>query len=108
MNGKGKADENGTTGLSTEDKRKLREQRRANRGAGAVADWTSCDGGLLRSLVAAVSESGFALMLGFTRDRGAYTIRVVGDEDAEPVYVRSTEEVDTALQGLLYIYDDKA
>jgi hypothetical protein len=104
MNGKAKARANGTTGFSDDAKRKLREERRAARGTGSIADWSSCDAGLLRELLGLVAGCGFALMVGYTRDRGAYTIRVVGDDAAEPVYVRATEEIDTALQDLIFIY----
>jgi len=104
MNGKAKARANGTTGLSDDAKRKLREERRAARGTGSVADWSSCDPNLLREFITLVGDAGFAAMCGYTRDRGAYTIRVIGDDAAEPVYVRATEEIDTALQDLIFIY----
>jgi hypothetical protein len=104
MNGKAKAGANGASKLSDDAKRKLREERRAARGTGSIADWSSCDEGLLRELLALVAGSGFAFMAGYTRDRGAYTLRVIGDDAAEPIYVRATEEIDTALQDLIFIY----
>jgi len=100
---KSKASANGSTGDAA--RAKQREERRRNRGTGSVCDWSSADSGLLREAIQRVTDCGFAITFGYTRDKGSYTIRVIGDDNAEPIYVRSTESVDTTLQEIVYIYE---
>jgi hypothetical protein len=102
-NGKGKVST--ATVVSGDEQRRIRAERRKQKGQFGVADWGSADASKLLRAIERVSGSGFAFMCGYTRDRGSYTIRVVGDEDAEPVYVRATEEIDLALDGIAEIYE---
>lgn len=74
--------------------------RRANRGSGDVADWGSVDGKLLVDTVAAVAAHGWAITLGYTREGGAYTVRVLGDDSFETEYIRPTEDINLYLRCL--------
>lgn len=75
-------------------------QRRKNRGSEDIADWGGCDAGKLRDAVANVTRHGYALLIGYTRQQGAYTVRIVGLEGVEPDYIRPTEDIDLYLTGL--------
>ena len=101
-NGKGKV--SAAANVSPDEQRKIRAERRKQKGRWEEADWGGCDGELLRSALERVASAGFAFMCGYTRDKGSYTIRIVGDEDAEPIYVRATEDIDVALAGIIEIY----
>lgn len=74
--------------------------RRKSRGSGDVADWGGCDGEKLRAAIANVTKRGYALLIGYTRAQGAYTVRIVGLEGVEPDYIRPTEDLDLYLEGL--------
>jgi hypothetical protein len=104
------ANERKATGSATSKQRDASKAeqiaaRRRKRGTGEVADWGACDSGKLRAAVEAVTSHGFALMLGYTRDAGAYTIRIVGLDDVEPDYVRPTEDIDVFLEALALDFD---
>lgn len=77
-----------------------RAARRKHRGNGTVSDWSSCDSGKLRTAIANVSDKGFAVMLGYTRDRGSYTIRIVGGDEQDADYIRASEDIDYYLECL--------
>lgn len=74
--------------------------RRKARGSGEIADWGSVDGALLQQCVERVTKHGYALLVGYTRDQGAYTVRVVGLENVDADYIRPTEDINLYLTGL--------
>lgn len=78
-----------------------RSIRRQNRGNSDVAEWRDCSPELLLSVVSAITERGCAVQFGYTRDRGAYAIRIVGDGEPYNEYVRPTESLQLYLEGLL-------
>lgn len=75
-------------------------ERRANRGDGQAADWGQCNGKALAYAIGAVTKHGFAVLLGYTAEQGAYTVRVIGIEGMRPDYIRPTEDIDAYLQQL--------
>lgn len=77
----------------------LRHRREA-RGTGEVADWGGCDANALRDAIANVTKHGYAVLIGYTRERGSYTVRIVGLEGVDPDYVRPNEDIDLYLAGL--------
>jgi len=79
--------------------------RNTRRGGGEVADWSSVDAGLLREALSNVTRHGYALMFGYTQNGSAYTCRVVGDANAEPDYIRPTEDINVYLQALAFDYE---
>lgn len=81
-----------------------REHRRRNRGAVDAADWGSADAQCISSAISAVSQHGFAIRFGYTRDGGAFAIGIVGDGEAYTDYVRPSENIDVYLEGLAQDY----
>ncbi len=75
--------------------------RRRSRGTGSTADWGSADSDLIRDALQKVTAAGYALTLGYTRDAGAYYVRIVGLADAQAEYIRATEDIDLYLRGLV-------
>ena len=80
--------------------------RRANRGNADVCDYDSIDAALLHRAIVAVSKRGCAIQFGYTRDGGAYSIRIVGDGDPYNEYVRPTEDVEQYFTGLCLDFED--
>lgn len=78
-----------------------RKTRRQNRGSGDVADWASVNAEQLHAAITAVTARGCALQLGYTRDGGAYSFRIVGDGEPYVEYVRPTEDMALYLDGLV-------
>jgi len=79
-----------------------RRVRRSNRGISAdTADWSGADEGLIRQAIAAVTAEKCAIMFGYTRDGGAYSVRIVGDGESYNDYTRPTEDIDLYLRGLI-------
>lgn len=82
-----------------------RANRRRNRGHDHEADWGTVEASLLLRIVVAVARLGGAVQFGYTRDRGAYVIRILGDGDPFNEYLRSTEDVDYWLEGFAQDYE---
>lgn len=99
MNDKEKRVETKGTAAHADKGRQLSE-RRKNRGGGSIADWGSVNGGKLASAVSAVCQHGMAIMLGYTRDGSAYTIRYIGEDAPAAEYIRPTEDIDLHLDGI--------
>lgn len=80
--------------------------RRRNRGGGSVepADWSSVNPALLAGVIHAITKRGFAVQFGYTRDFGAYVVRIVGDGEPFNEYIRPTEDVELHLTGLFEDY----
>jgi len=78
-----------------------RIRNRSRGGPVDEADWTSVDGDKVTAVIAAVAKHGCAIQFGYTRDKGAYCIRIVGDGEPYNEYVRPTEDIDLYLEGLL-------
>jgi hypothetical protein len=92
---------NGQRGLDAEEQR---VSRRRNRGNAEQADWSAVDAEKLRSVIAAISRANCAVQFGYTRDGGAYVVRVVGDGEPFNEFVRPTEDIDLYLTGLCLDY----
>lgn len=82
------------------DREKRIRDRRNARGTGLTADWGGVNGKSLARAIAAITKHGYACLLGYTTDQGAYTIRIVGIENIKPDYIRPTEDVDGYLDNL--------
>lgn len=76
--------------------------RRKNRGEGfESADWLEADSGLVQQAIHSVARRGCAIQFSYTRDGGAFCIRIVGDGEPYNEYVRPTENVNLYLTGLI-------
>ena len=80
-----------------------RKSRRANRHNAQPASWGNVDSETLLRAVCAVAELGCAIQLGYTKDGGAFSIRVVGDGKPYNEFVRPTEDINLHLEGM---YED--
>jgi len=79
--------------------------RRSNRGNDTEpCDYGACSPDRLQQAIASVTARGCAIQLGYTRDGGAYCIRIVGDGEPFNEYVRQTEDIDVYLAGLIEDY----
>lgn len=91
------------TGIAkrTKAKEENKRIRSKNRGEGGdTADWASVKPQVLANVIEAVSVRGCAIQFGYTRDGGAYCIRIVGDGDAYNEYIRPTEDVEKHINGI--------
>lgn len=77
-----------------------RKTRRTNRGDAAPAQWSDADPLCVLAAIAAVAERGCAIQFGYTRDGGAFVVRIVGDGEPYNEFVRPTEDVNLYLRGL--------
>lgn len=75
-----------------------RQERRANRGNGAVADWSIVDSEIVQNLIATVTGQKGTITLGYTRDGSTYYISYYFGDESEAVYCRPTEDIDRFLQ----------
>lgn len=90
--------DNGRAAASDANKR----IRRKNRGNDFEdADYSSVSSDKLQSAIHAVTKRGCAIQFSYTRDGGAYCVRLVGDGDPYNEYVRPTEDFDLYLDGLI-------
>jgi len=78
-----------------------RKTRRNNRGVAEHANWGDAPAELLTAVICAVSERGCAIQFGYTRDGGAFAIRIVGDGEPYNEYIRPSESIKLHLSGLL-------
>lgn len=93
-------------GQSTDAKREAAKTanktiRNKNRGKGGeTADWASIKPEVILEVIASVTSRNCALQFGYTRDGGAYCLRIVGDGDAYNEYIRPTEDVELYINGI--------
>lgn len=88
----------------TEQAPQQSQTRRRNRGNNDAADWQSCDAAKLQAVISAVSQHGFAVRFGYTKDGGAFAVGIIGDGEPFTEFVRPTEDIDVYLEGLLQDY----
>lgn len=79
--------------------------RRANRGNGQIADWSHCEASLVIRAIAAVTRTGGAVRFGYTSDKGAFAIGILGDGDPYTDFVRPTEDINEYLRLLVADYE---
>lgn len=91
------------------DKAKKQEDKRRRRthskGSGGGADWTECDGDVLKRAVKAIASMGGAVRLGYTRDGGAYAIGIYGDGEPFTEYVPPSDDITEFMKGLIEDYE---
>ncbi len=80
-----------------------RANRRRNRHTTSDALWSDASADKLRAAVNAVCAAGCAVQFGYTKDGGAYVVRIVGDGEPYNEWIRPAEDIDLYLTGL---YED--
>lgn len=86
------------------DRAEERRRRRENRGATEGADWADADVAKLSTAVCAVTQHGYAIRFGYTRDGGAFAIGILGDGEPFTKFIRPTEGIDEFLDTLIRDY----
>jgi hypothetical protein len=82
-----------------------RRRRSHNKTSGKSADWTECDGDVLRKAIAAIAKMGGAVRLGYTRDGGAYAVGIYGDGDPFTEYIPPSDDITEFMKGLIEDYE---
>lgn len=98
----GKKEDNSPSGNAARESiaKQQGEHRRRNRGTGEVADWRNADSNLIIECICRLSVIGGAIQFGYTRDFGAFAIRILGDGEPYTEYVRPSEDINVYLQSL--------
>lgn len=68
--------------------------------------WSDIDSGVLQMAVDAVAQAGGAIILGCTRDGGAYSIVVLTDQEKAKEYPHSIEDCEALLTALTSAFSD--
>lgn len=69
-------------------------------GADGKADWSLAEGEAIRHLVATVADQGGAVLLGYSRDQGAYRVIVMDGDEKFTEWIPCTTDVNEALYNL--------
>lgn len=81
---------------------RIRRERVENR---VTCDYADLDPALVHRVLCAITARGCAVQFGYTRDGGAYAIRIVGDGEPYTEFVKPTEDVGMALSNLAEDYE---
>lgn len=84
----------------------LGKSRGLGRGRGKAADWASANATLLLRAVETASCNGGALLFGYTRDLGAYSVRIYGDGDPYTVVIAPSNDIDITLQDIIDLFEE--
>lgn len=80
----------------------MTQRYKNQRGAqnGTLADWDRAEGEAIRVLVSTVCSQGGAVLLGYSRDRGAYRVIIMDDDDKITEWIPCTTDLNEALYNL--------
>lgn len=81
-----------------------RANRRRNRGNVDAADWSGVDSARIVATIAAITRHGYAIRFGYTRDKGAFAVGIIGDGEPFTEFIRPTEDIELYLDGLISDY----
>jgi len=71
-----------------------------------VPDWGRIDGDTIRSFVERATRDDGAVMLGYTRDGGAYSVKVYAGGDPIKYFVHSDAELYEVMQDVIRTIDE--
>jgi len=95
-NRRGNDTDGGTRGTK---KTSLNDRIQARQGVSSeIPDWGRIDGDTLRSLVEHATRDDGAVMLGYTRDGGAYSLKVYNGAEVLKLYAHSDAELYQTIQ----------
>jgi ribonuclease BN (tRNA processing enzyme) len=83
-----------------------RTSRRRYRGKVEAADWREATPDKISHAIHSVTQHGFAIRFGYTKDGGAFAIGILGDGEPFTEFVRATEDIDLYLDGITANYAD--
>jgi hypothetical protein len=100
-NDKGNTKPKTTDAARISAKPEQRRIRNSNRGNADLAEWNNANAELLVKAIGSVTSRNCAIQFGYTRDAGAYVVRIVGDGEPYNEYIRPTEDLNGFLQSLI-------
>lgn len=66
-----------------------------------AVEWSGCDAELLQAVIEGITSLGGAITLGLSRDRGAYMMTLLLDDDRETLWFNGSADVDEELRLVL-------
>jgi hypothetical protein len=82
-----------------------RANRRRNRGNSEPAEWSTADSAKLIAAICAVTQHGYAIRFGYTKDGGAFAVGIIGDGEPFTEFPRPTEDINLYLDGVISDYE---
>lgn len=79
--------------------------RRRNRGKVDAADWKEADPGKIAKAIQAVTQHGYAVRFGYTKDGGAFAVGILGDGEPFTEFIRPSEDIDLYLDSVSEDYN---
>jgi len=76
-------------------------RRRTTTKARKQADWGEADSGLLAQAVVYVTRDDGAIQFGYSRDGGAYAVRIYENGVGESEYIPPNEDINEYLRGVI-------
>jgi hypothetical protein len=73
---------------------------------GSLVHWDEVSAPLIGELVQAVTRDGSAILLGMTRDGGAYVITVCAGDERIKFYAKDTEELARHIANLISVAEE--
>jgi hypothetical protein len=65
------------------------------------ADWSAVNSQLIASAITAITRSGGALQFGYTRDGGAFALRIYDNGDVYPIYLPHVDDIEGVLHEII-------
>ena len=81
---------------------RIRRERGENR---TSCDYSEVPSDVLHRLLCAITARGCAVQFGYTRDGGAFAVRIVGDGEPYTEFIKPTEDVPAAITSLAEDYE---
>lgn len=85
------------------------KKRRYSEQSTSTCDWGEASAEQIADLVTIVTATGCAIRFGYSRDRGAFAIGIIGDGDPYTVWAHGLDQLDIKIHSLMVAFrDDKA
>lgn len=69
------------------------------------ADWGGCNPGWIQALVVKITGLGGAVTIGLSRDRGAYSVTLLLDQQRETLWFNGDADLDAELEEVVAVLD---
>lgn len=70
------------------------------------ADWSTCSGDLMKSLVVSIGDLGGAVIFGYSRDKSSHALTLLLDGEKEALYLGSEADLDDKMQRIIVGLED--
>lgn len=85
---------------------KSKSKRRYQEASVRAADWREVNSELLKDCISTVTATGCAIRFGYSRDRGAFAIGIVGDGEPYTIWAGSIDELDIKMEKLMQSFHE--